>query len=68
MKYRGVSWSKRNRRWRARIVVGGRQLTLGYFKNKIDAAVAYDEAAEINHGQFAKLNFGASEEDSQTDH
>jgi hypothetical protein len=57
--YRGVVWN--NIRgccyWTARIKVNGKQTNVGYFKNKIDAAKAYDEAAKKYHGEFATLNF-----------
>jgi hypothetical protein len=56
-KYRGVSRSKKRRKWRAGINYNGIYKHLGFFENEEDAARAYDEAAEIYHGEFATLNF-----------
>lgn len=55
-KYKGVSWHKHMRLWRATIVVSGKQKTLGYFKDEIHAAIAYDLAAPIYFGEFASTN------------
>lgn len=41
----------------ARIAVGGKRHNLGVFVEAIDAARAYDAAARIHHGEFARLNF-----------
>ena len=54
--YRGVCWSARDNKWRANIHVGGKFLSLGCFDRAIDAAVAYDTAAEAYFGDFAKTN------------
>jgi len=56
-KYRGVSWCKRKKRWRARICVNGEKKLIEYFKDEIQAAKAYDKAAKKYYGQFACLNF-----------
>ncbi|MHC4258834.1 MAG: HNH endonuclease [Planctomycetota bacterium] len=56
-RYRGVSQDSRPNLWRARIRVNGRELHLGVFDNKVDAAKAYDTAAKEYHGEFAVLNF-----------
>jgi hypothetical protein len=60
--YKGVSFYKATERWRAYIRIPnikgrGNSLHLGYFKNEIDAAKAYDEAAIKYHLEFASLNF-----------
>ena len=51
--YRGVSWQKKNSKWRARL----KRVHIGSFDNAIDAACAYDQAAIKAFGQLAKLNF-----------
>jgi hypothetical protein len=53
----GVGWSKRERRWRARIVVDGREICLGYYRTIEEAALSRSVAklkihtfcAEITH-------------------
>jgi hypothetical protein len=59
-KYRGVSWAKGKRRWRACITIE-RTVHLGYFVNERDAALAYDEAARTRFGVFANCNFPLQE-------
>ncbi len=56
-KYKGVSWHKRARKWQTEVMFEKKRIYLGYFKNEIDAAKAYDEAAKKYHGEFACLNF-----------
>ena len=56
-KYKGISLRKKNRTWLATITFENKKIYLGYFKNEIDAAKAYDEAAKKYHGEFACLNF-----------
>ena len=56
-KYKGVSWHKKTHKWEASITFERKSIYLGIFKNEIDAAKAYDEAAKKYHGQFACLNF-----------
>lgn len=45
----GVSWRRNEKRWRAHIAVGGRQIHLGFFDDKNDAIRAR-KAAERAHG------------------
>lgn len=54
--YKGVTWSKGACKWMAQIAVGGTNKYLGLFENKEVAALAYNRAAELLHGQFAMLN------------
>lgn len=54
----GVSPSRRKKRgWAAYIHMGGRNVFLGNFACKIEAAKAYDAAAMKAYGAFARLNF-----------
>lgn len=58
--YKGVCWNKPAQKWQARIMVGGKSISLGYFDDEVEAARAYDAAACEFHGDFARLNFQAS--------
>ena len=44
----------------AGIVVNKKSIYLGLLKNEEDAARAYDEAAILYHGEYARLNFGGA--------
>ncbi len=44
-------------KWRARIGKAGRNVHLGHFLTKEDAARAYDRAAIEIYGEYARLNF-----------
>lgn len=57
--YLGVCLDKRRGRWRAVIKVNRRQIYLGVFDAENDAAHAYDAAAKIHHGEYARLNFAS---------
>jgi hypothetical protein len=43
-------------RWRALITAGGRQMCVGNFSSEVEAAAAYDAAADRLHGTFAATN------------
>jgi hypothetical protein len=53
---KGVFWIKNASLWRAQIKVDRKIIYLGYFKDKIKAAFAYNEAATKYHGEFASFN------------
>ena len=55
-KYKGVRLDKRSGRWFATIRHDGRKIHLGMFATEIEAARAYDKAAELLRGQYALLN------------
>lgn len=55
--YKGVRFIEDRNAYSARIQVDGKRLYLGYFKNPIDAAKAYDDAARQYFGEFARPNF-----------
>jgi len=59
---KGVSWHKIMNKWRAVIQYNGRQLVIGYFLTKEEAATAYDKKATELFGEFAKLNNVVQEE------
>lgn len=54
--YKGVSWHKKAKKWRARIRSKGELKHLGMFTSEIEAAKAYNKAATKYHGKFAYLN------------
>lgn len=56
-KYKGVSWNKQYKKWRAYIKVDGKLIHLGIFDSEKYAARVYDIAAMKYFGEFAKLNF-----------
>ncbi|MGB8225969.1 MAG: HNH endonuclease [Sedimentisphaerales bacterium] len=56
-KYKGVCYDKQRNKFRAEIKYNGHRKFLGHFDNEIDAAKAYDKAAKLYYGEFAKLNF-----------
>lgn len=51
--YRGVSYCKNGKKWRAMIHVDKRKICLGNFKNIEDAAEAYRESAVFHYGEYA---------------
>jgi len=55
-KFKGVSWSRKARKWTASIYVNGNSKHLGTFSSEMDAALAYDDAAERHFGEFACTN------------
>lgn len=52
---KGVSWYKRDKKWRAYIVLNGKQIHLGYHDTAQAAKDAYAKAAKEIHGEFARL-------------
>lgn len=56
-RFKGVCWMPLFRRWKAEITVNGLQSYLGCFVNEEDAALAYDAAAIVQFGEFARPNF-----------
>lgn len=55
--FRGVHFYTRRQIWAAFISINNRSVGLGHFACEIDAAKAYDWAAEDHFGEFATLNF-----------
>ena len=55
--FKGVSWSKWANKYKAYIRINNKRKHLGYFKDLIKAAQAYDSAALQYFGEFARLNF-----------
>jgi len=62
-KYKGVGWSKKTKKWRARIwTVSGKCIHIGYFVSELDAAKAYDEKAKELFGSYYSPNFPVQNE------
>lgn len=55
-KYKGVSWDKQHKKWRARITKNKKRMHVGRFATEKEAAMAYNKAASECFGEFAKLN------------
>jgi hypothetical protein len=53
----GVSWNKRNSKWRVRVVVNRKEIHVGTFNSAEEGGHAYDIAATKYFGPFAHLNF-----------
>lgn len=54
--FKGVTWFKYTKKWSVGIFSDGNRVHIGYFDDKIKAAMAYNEAAKKYHGEFANLN------------
>ena len=54
--YKGVRWDSRLGKWRSEISVKNKLIHLGVFIQKDDAGLAYNEAAKLHYGDFARLN------------
>ena len=55
-RYKGVHLDQETGRWRAQIKTGEKHLHLGRFSDEIEAALAYNAAAQEAFGEFAQLN------------
>lgn len=55
--YKGVTYNKREKKYKARIQCGLIRLTVGTFDTAEEAARTYDKRARQLHGAFARLNF-----------
>jgi len=55
-KYKGVSIHKSSGLWRARLKINKNELHLGLFKDEIEAAKAYNNAALKYFGEYCRLN------------
>lgn len=50
---RGVTYERRNGRWRARIMVDGKSISLGYFATEREALAEYQRAKLVYHESWA---------------
>ena len=60
VKYKGVSFHKRDKTFRATIQYQNKALTIGCYQDEIAAAKAYDRKAKELFGEYAYLNFPVS--------
>lgn len=65
--FKGVTWAKKQKKWRAQIRFDQINRHIGYFDSKSEAAKAYDAKARELFGEFARLNFPHEEERSCLD-
>jgi hypothetical protein len=54
--FKGVYWDREKKKWSAQICVMNKKIHLGRFDEKLEAAIAYNVAAKILHGEFSWLN------------
>lgn len=54
--YKGVSWSKQKKCWRADIMLNGEHIYLGLYGDELEAANAYDVKAIALYGEYARTN------------
>jgi len=59
--YKGVHWDKTVGEWRARIGFHYRRIELGTYDTPEEAAGAYNYAAKLYHGEYARLNPGVDD-------
>jgi hypothetical protein len=55
--FKGVSWRSNRQKWNVHIATYSKRVYVGSFSTEQEAALAYDAAARIHHGPFARLNF-----------
>lgn len=53
--YKGVSWCKLNKRWKAQITINGKNTYLGLFATPEEAHKIYALKATQNHKEFARV-------------
>ena len=52
--FKGVSWSRKCRKWQSHIKVNRKSMLLGFFETKEEAHAAYCNAADLHFGEFAR--------------
>ena len=55
-KYRGVFFHKHCQKYTGHVGLNHKRYYIGYYKNELDAAHAYDTLAKKLHGEFASIN------------
>jgi hypothetical protein len=54
--YKGVTFCKATKKWRAQIWFNKKRLSIGRYKTKEEAALEYNKMANKYHAEFANLN------------
>lgn len=54
--FKGVTWDASRGKWLASLTMNYKNIYLGRYSDKVEAAKAYDAAAEKFFGEFAKTN------------
>jgi hypothetical protein len=54
--FKGVFWNTQKSKWQSKICFDGVTKHLGFFSDATAAAIAYNSAAKLFHGNFSKLN------------
>jgi hypothetical protein len=54
--FKGVCWAKQQQRWKARLIISGKQIHLGFYTSAAAAAQAVRAGAPIVHGEFARVD------------
>lgn len=54
--FKGVKWHKKRHKWYVMISVRGKRFWIGAFDDPREGAIAYDRAAIVYHGKFARTN------------
>lgn len=54
--FKGVTWDKAKRRWKAQVYHCGKNVFIGNFGSKHEAAAAYDRTVTMLHGEYATTN------------
>ena len=62
-RFKGVAWKAKDRRWQASIGDCGKYHHIGSFACETSAAIAYDRAARVLHGEHARLNINEPRQD-----
>ena len=55
-RYKGVSFSKRDKKWKVQILSDSRYYSMGLFETEMGAALAYNDLAFKLRGEYARLN------------
>lgn len=56
LRFKGVNWDKSRGKWMVKVQKEREVIWIGRFDDEIDAALAYNEAARIHFGEYARLN------------